>query len=509
MKHTKSVAFTTESGRKCRCCTFPSTKFLELDSISKTCGIKRTYKDILYEIANIKVFDAQEKFLTQKVCQKCSTQLNNCYKFILQARKAYEQHLSTINDLSTENDAKDFGDIPELLREVPLDLIPLKKSLLQMKDSAIEKNSGSIMEIEIKTEPILLECTPDADVLMNEDKLQVKEIKEEKPELLEENSGAKLNEKDKALPLTKQQEQKDLTNDPTYEEEIENFDNFNTDSENDDKDEENSMNEDDFDKDLSKAPIAVSCEFCHKIYRDKKALKTHKHYTHMPDDKKRPCPLCSFKSSRLSNLKVHVGVVHGADKVKEIFKPPDVNSGKFSCSICKQSFSRKDTLQRHIKTIHENPQRKERQKPKTPKKQERFLCTYCGGVFRSKCGLVRHVVIHTGERPFPCEICQKTFKRPEDLHMHRIIHSDEKPHQCLQCGKAFKRSDKLKVHMRVHSESRPYKCNECEKTFKYPNVLSTHMLIHTGQNPFQCKTCGESFSLRSSFNNHCLVKGHL
>ena len=288
------------------------------------------------------------------------------------------------------------------------------------------------------------------------------------------------------------------------------FDNFHTESEDDDEDAEDPITEDDFDKDLSKAPIAISCDICHKIYKDKVALRTHKHYTHMPDDKKRPCPLCSFKSSRLSNLKVHIGVVHGADKVKEIFKPADDNGVQYPCSTCHQSFRRKDTLQKHIKRIHQNPQPKEpRQKPKVSKEKERFLCTYCGGSFRTKYGLGRHVVIHTGERPFPCEICQKTFKRPEDLHMHRIIHSDEKPHQCLQCGKAFKRSDKLKIHMRVHSELRPYKCNECEKTFKYPNVLSTHMLIHTGQNPFQCKTCGESFSLRSSLNTHCLRNGHL
>lgn len=41
---------------KCRCCTNPSSKFLELDSAaSKNCGTDKTYKDVLYEIINIKV----------------------------------------------------------------------------------------------------------------------------------------------------------------------------------------------------------------------------------------------------------------------------------------------------------------------------------------------------------------------------------------------------------------------------------------------------------------------
>lgn len=57
MEHAKSVAFTTGSTRKCRCCTFPSTKFLKLDSVSRTCGADKTYKDVLYDIANIKVIN--------------------------------------------------------------------------------------------------------------------------------------------------------------------------------------------------------------------------------------------------------------------------------------------------------------------------------------------------------------------------------------------------------------------------------------------------------------------
>lgn len=182
------------------------------------------------------------------------------------------------------------------------------------------------------------------------------------------------------------------------------FDNINTDSDDDNEDDEDAITEDDFYKDLSKAPMAASCDICHKIFKDKVALKTHKLYTHMPDDKKRSCHMCSFKSSRSYNLKIHIGMVHGAGKAKEIFKPAD---NKYPCSICHQSFRHKDTLQNHIKRIHQNPKPKEpRQKPKISKQKERFLCTYCGISFGTKYGLSRHVVIHTDERTFKREICQ-------------------------------------------------------------------------------------------------------
>lgn len=55
MSPTKFEVITTKLGQKCRCCTFPSTKFLELDSVSKACGADKTYKDVLYDVANIKV----------------------------------------------------------------------------------------------------------------------------------------------------------------------------------------------------------------------------------------------------------------------------------------------------------------------------------------------------------------------------------------------------------------------------------------------------------------------
>lgn len=55
MKSSKSSG-TTKTSQKCRCCTQPSNKFLELDAASKNCGdTDKTYKDVLYEIINIKV----------------------------------------------------------------------------------------------------------------------------------------------------------------------------------------------------------------------------------------------------------------------------------------------------------------------------------------------------------------------------------------------------------------------------------------------------------------------
>ncbi|KAM7362670.1 uncharacterized protein ACRADG_013253 [Cochliomyia hominivorax] len=459
--------------QKCRCCTNPSENFIKLDTIIKSTEVKgkKTYKDFLHEITKLNLTSHQEYNMPQQICQKCGNQLKNSYKFVQQACKVSQLYIDEMEQQNSQEDVKNIEHLPE---------IPIE--ITQISDS-------QQMEKELKIEPLDIECN-----------IEIKEEKMETTEVL--IPIAELNEESR--------EERDFLNNSNTEEQSSSSSSTSEDEEHDTDDEPESVK--DFDIEINDKSLARSCDICHKVYRNQKFLNIHKRYTHMPEEDKRPCPLCSFKTSRSSALKVHVGLVHGKDKVQEYFKPA-VNSNKqYACDLCPRSYGRKDSLRKHIKTQHLNkPSQDETDKTVKPSKQkdkERFLCTYCGQSYKSKCGLDSHILAHTGERPFSCDICSKTFRRIKGLQLHRVIHSDEKPHQCSECGKGFKRVDKLKIHMRVHSELRPYKCSECEKTFKYPNVLRTHMHIHTGQTPFACKTCGEAFSLRTSLNNHCLKNGH-
>lgn len=38
-------------------------------------------------------------------------------------------------------------------------------------------------------------------------------------------------------------------------------------------------------------------------------------------------------------------------------------------------------------------------------------CIFCGKTFRKFADCARHLVTHTGERPYTCEFCQKSFKQ--------------------------------------------------------------------------------------------------
>ncbi len=61
-----------------------------------------------------------------------------------------------------------------------------------------------------------------------------------------------------------------------------------------------------------------------------------------------------------------------------------------------------------------------------PKVKKRFTCQVCQKTFGWTTDLKRHLLIHTGERPFKCHMCLATFTRNFLLQKHK-----SKIHQCL------------------------------------------------------------------------------
>ena len=52
----------------------------------------------------------------------------------------------------------------------------------------------------------------------------------------------------------------------------------------------------------------------------------------------------------------------------------------------------------------------------------KFPCTICGKLFWSKADVRRHMVVHTGEKPYKCDLCGKRFNQKAHLKCHQVVH---------------------------------------------------------------------------------------
>ena len=130
-----------------------------------------------------------------------------------------------------------------------------------------------------------------------------------------------------------------------------------------------------------------------------------------------------------------------------------------------------------------------------------FKCPKCGKNFSTRQGLTRHVLTHTGEKPYSCDVCEKSFSRSDDLTRHMRTHTGEKPYSCDVCGKVFSQSPHLTAHMRTHTGEKPYSCDYCGNAYTMNQHLRRHVRIHTGQR-FRCPVCGAGYTQQGGLKKH-------
>ncbi|KAK2499373.1 hypothetical protein MC885_001907 [Smutsia gigantea] len=106
------------------------------------------------------------------------------------------------------------------------------------------------------------------------------------------------------------------------------------------------------------------------------------------------------------------------------------------------------------------------------------VCPYCTKGFRKPSDLVRHIRIHTHEKPFKCPQCFRAFAVKSTLTAHIKTHTGIKAFKCQYCMKSFSTSGSLKVHIRLHTGVRPFACPHCDKKFRTSGHRKTHIASH-------------------------------
>jgi len=88
------------------------------------------------------------------------------------------------------------------------------------------------------------------------------------------------------------------------------------------------------------------------------------------------------------------------------------------------------------------------------------VCGMCGKKFVCVTTMKRHLVTHTGEKPFSCKVCGKQYTQKGNLRVHERTHRNDRPFQCNICTQKFYRKEPMQKHQWrqhgiVHLKQRP------------------------------------------------------
>merc|ERR1719297_508415 len=93
----------------------------------------------------------------------------------------------------------------------------------------------------------------------------------------------------------------------------------------------------------------------------------------------------------------------------------------FKCPLCQEKMSSNKEFTSHLRSHNEV---KPTPDPSDPTGQAKvYNCCLCGKMLSSFSSLDRHMLVHSGERPFSCKVCGQTFTTNGNMHRHRRTHN--------------------------------------------------------------------------------------
>jgi KRAB domain-containing zinc finger protein len=243
------------------------------------------------------------------------------------------------------------------------------------------------------------------------------------------------------------------------------------------------------------------CDECGICFLSQMLLSQHMNHVHG-----RIFADIKSQMENMKNGRVNICNVCGRafKKASDLAAHRSVHTGElpFVCHLCYKKFRLRSTLKSHLMTHRD---------------YHEFICEVCGRTFKLMESLRLHRRLHSKSCYFKCKHCPKEFRAYDGLkyhmlraHREMVAGNNLKIYKCEYCEKDMATHQQYVRHVSIHTNDKPLKCNLCETRWATISQLNAHKKKHDADHlKYSCDVCQKRFPIRSKLHRHMKTAKHI